>query len=641
MSAPRPLGEVESPRPLRAVGGHLAGSGWCVFPGLAPAPEIRLRVGDVVLAATSGLPRADVAQLLAGEPAAAHSGFTFAGRVPAGAHFAVCEARAPDGAWQPFKTLALVADRAPFAAVIDTPIARGTLHDRVKVAGWAVDRTAPVVELSLRYGHREITCTPGQPRADVPTLFPDSPHAARAGFVTDDFLVAGHGAVRVRARLADGRIVIAPTAVSFSVATDENHSSALDLTADRSPLPGHAPPRPREPVAPAAHTLNILFILPGSFASNNALHAAGLANELVAAGHRCAIAVAHDVETLAHHTAPAFVALTHAEAPAHRFADGRPADLVHAWTTRELVRRAAVAVLARNNARLVVHLEDNEHQILSHALGRDFLALNALDNAELDRLVPPELSHPHRSRDFLARADGVTVITEKLREFAPVAVRCHTLWPAADARFFYPRPRPEEFRRALQLPSGSTVLFYHGNTHAANAAEMRELYAAVARLNESGVPVTLIRTGLDTVDFLGAHAGRARQHVLELGQILHHRHLAPLMALADFFVQPGLPDAFNDYRFPSKLPEFFALGRPVILPRTNLGNIVRHGVDAFVLERADAAGIAGAVRELRADPALAARLADGAVRFAQEHFSWRRSAEALAKFYASLPTSTA
>jgi glycosyltransferase involved in cell wall biosynthesis len=58
-----------------------------------------------------------------------------------------------------------------------------------------------------------------------------------------------------------------------------------------------------------------------------------------------------------------------------------------------------------------------------------------------------------------------------------------------------------------------------------------------------------------------------------------------------------------------------------------------------VLERADAAGIARAVRELRADSALAGRLAEGAARFAAEHFSWRRSAEALAKFYAALAPS--
>ena len=111
------------------------------------------------------------------------------------------------------------------------------------------------------------------------------------------------------------------------------------------------------------------------------------------------------------------------------------------------------------------------------------------------------------------------------------------------------------------------------------------------------------------------------------------------MALADFFVQPGEADAFNDYRFPSKLPEFFALGRPVILPRTNLGTTVRHGVDAYVLAKADADGIASAVRELRADPRLTETLARGAVAFAAEHFSWRRRAEALAKFYRSLAAS--
>jgi glycosyltransferase involved in cell wall biosynthesis len=111
------------------------------------------------------------------------------------------------------------------------------------------------------------------------------------------------------------------------------------------------------------------------------------------------------------------------------------------------------------------------------------------------------------------------------------------------------------------------------------------------------------------------------------------------MALADIFVQPGVPDAFNDYRFPSKLPEFFALGRPVVLPRTNLGTALRHGVDAYVLDRADAAGIAGAVRALREDPALAERLARGATAYAAANFSWRRSAAALASFYAGLAAS--
>jgi glycosyltransferase involved in cell wall biosynthesis len=170
---------------------------------------------------------------------------------------------------------------------------------------------------------------------------------------------------------------------------------------------------------------------------------------------------------------------------------------------------------------------------------------------------------------------------------------------------------------------------------------MRELYAAVLRLNEGAVPVTLVRTGLDRVDFLGAMAPQVRPHVIELGQILHHRHLPPLMALADIFVQPGVPDPFNDYRFPSKLPEFFSVGRPVVLPKTNLGLHVRHGIDAYVLDRADAAGIAGAVRELRADRALYDRLSRGALEFGESHFSWARSGAGLASFYQSLAGSRA
>ena len=179
-------------------------------------------------------------------------------------------------------------------------------------------------------------------------------------------------------------------------------------------------------------------------------------------------------------------------------------------------------------------------------------------------------------------------------------------------------------------------MFYPGNVHAANQAEVRELYAAVAKLNQEGIETTLLRTGRDFCDFAGADAQAAARHVLHLGQIEKHHHFAPLLAIADFFVQPGEADEFNDYRFPSKLPEFFALGRPVILPLTNLGHSVRHGLDAFVLAKADAKGIAEAVRILKADASLRERLSAGASSFADRRFSWQRSAEGLLNFYHQL-----
>ncbi|MBX3749990.1 MAG: glycosyltransferase family 4 protein [Opitutaceae bacterium] len=638
MSTPALQGEIETPRPLRADGGRITITGWCCQIGAGSAPPVRLACADAILQLTARQARPDAAGLLPGEPAAANSGFTITGVVPPGVHLARLEAQASDGRWLTFRQFTIVASAEPFRAVVDTPIAAGTLRDRVKVGGWALDTAQPVTDLHLRYGHREIACRVDQERGDVPAAFPGVPHAARSGFVSDDFLVAGHGPVRVKARLADGRTVVAPTRVCFSIDRDENHAPDLDLTAARVGLPGEAPrPTSAASPTPASTPRNLLFILPGSFAANNALHVTALANELAAAGHACAVAVAHDLATLAHHAQPAFRGLLHQEATAGvEFPDGRGPNVIHAWTTRENVRRVTEQIRHRQGGRVVVHLEDNEHEILALTLGRPAGELAHLPEAELDRLVPGDLSHPRRSQEFLAKADGVTVITDRLREFVPQGRPCLTLWPAADARHFFPRRRPDAFREVLDETSGATVLFYHGNVHAANAREVRELYLAVLELNRSGCPTTLIRTGLDAVDFLGEQRDAVLPFVLNLGQILHHRHLAPLMALADIFVQPGTSDAFNDYRFPSKLPEFFSVGRPVILPRANLGCLVRHGTDAYVLERADAAGIARAVAELRRDPALADRLARGALAFADRHFSWRRSAAALASFYETL-----
>jgi glycosyltransferase involved in cell wall biosynthesis len=630
-------GEVESPRPLRAAGGKVVLVGWCLIEGQPVAPPIRLVTPAGTLPMGARVTRTDVPRLLPGQPAAAQCGFSLEGRLPAGVYLARLEAQLPGGGWQCFKDLSLAVESRPFAAGIESPASTGVVRQRAHVEGWALHPQQPLQSLHLRYGHQEIPCDLDRLRSDVPAAYPESPHAARAGFKSRVILSAGRGPLRLKARLADGSTVVVRTALEIDVATDENHDARLNFKATRINLPRPAPVRPPAPPDPASRALNVLFILPGSFASNSALHVAALANELSRAGHACAVAVPHDLETLAHLTTPAFRGLLHQDATTGVvFANNRGPDIIHAWTTRENVRGLTEKLRTHHGARVVVHLEDNEQEILALSLGRPAAELETLPDAELARLVPGDLSHPHRSREFLNRADAITVITESLRMLVPAGRPCHTITPAADARFFHPQPRPDEFRRNLDRPGDETVLFYHGNVHASNAAEVRELYAAVWQLNRAGTPVTLIRTGLDQLDFLGPLAASVAPHVLSLGQIPHHRHLPALMALADIFVQPGGPDAFNDYRFPSKLPEFFALGRPVVLPRANLGTQVRHGVDAYVLDQADAAGIATAITALRQDHALHARLSQGAVAFADRHFSWPRSAAALAKFYATL-----
>ena len=183
----------------------------------------------------------------------------------------------------------------------------------------------------------------------------------------------------------------------------------------------------------------------------------------------------------------------------------------------------------------------------------------------------------------------------------------------------------------------AVLLFYGGNVHQGNAEDMQELYQAVVQMNEEGVPARLLRTGHTLPGCIPEPLLRsASSYVLDLGWIPRNRDVAPLMALADILVQPGRDDVFNAQRVPSKLPEFFSVGRPVILPKTNLGRLARHKKDAYVLEIADAAGIVRAVAHLRANPALAATLAAGSAAFASEHCSWPRAAARLAACYRSV-----
>lgn len=637
---PQLHGEVETPRPLRMRDGVVTLTGWSLVAGQSIPPAVRLHTAAGIIPLAQRQPRGDVPRLLPAEPAAGDCGFVLRGRLRPGAYIATLQAQSLDGIWHNFKSLSLVVESPSLVATIEIPAGADLIHERVEVEGWALHPQQRVQALTLRYGHQSIPCDLGRPRPDLARTQADTPQAANAGFKSKTILSAGRGPLRLKARLADGSVALARTSRIIAIDEDENHSAALQLSADRIPLPGYGNLTPSVP-ARASQRRNILFVLYGNFTSNSALQVSALANELTAAGHSCAVAVPHDKQTLSHQLSPGFRALLHAEAidQGGNFPDDRGPDFIHAWTTRENVRETSLAVQHRHGGRIIIQLEDNERQLLARQLDQSPEQLEALSDSALDARVPSDLSHPHRSREFLAAADGVTIIVDRLREFIPPGKPYAEIWPAADSRYFFPRPLPAEFRRALQLAPTATVLFYHGNTHAANADEVRELYAAVADLNEAGQPTVLIRAGIDSVDFLGTLAARVRPHVLELGQILNHRHLPPLMALADIFVQPGAPDAFNDYRFPSKLPEFFAIGRPVILPRTNLGLQLRHGTDAYVLDRADAPGIAAAITHLRRDPALAERLAQGAIAYSEKHFDWRRSAAALANFYQTLAPS--
>ena len=383
---------------------------------------------------------------------------------------------------------------------------------------------------------------------------------------------------------------------------------------------------------------NILFVLYHDFGANSAIHVHNFANNLAAFGNSVAVAIPGG-ENLGTGLGKKQYSVLHFRDLggdwSKLYPDAKPPDIVHAWTPRENVRLFCERLRALCSFTLFVHLEDNEELILEANLGAPFAYLATAPNLE----VPEDLSHPRRYREFLESAAAVTIIMDRLSEFVPDGRPKLELWPGADRTLFYPRPKDAATLDGLGIPRENIVLCYTGNVHSANAREVRSLYVATAILNRQGIPTTLLRAGRDYCPFLGPDDAWARQISIDIGYI-KHVSVPTILALADYLVQPGAGDAFNDYRLPAKLSEFFAMGRPVILPETNVGRYVEHGKDAWVMPRVDANGIVKSIQHLNDHPAERQRLAEGALAFAERYFDWTKNSRQLADFYSAVVRET-
>src|SRR5262249_35417972 len=242
------------------------------------------------------------------------------------------------------------------------------------------------------------------------------------------------------------------------------------------------------------------------------------------------------------------------------------------------------------------------------------------------------ISHPLRMRRFLGGAAGITVIIDRLLEFQPDGVPAEVVWPAFEPDLFTSDPGEPDLRRSLGIEDGDGGIVYPGNPHDSNAGEVRSLYLAVAAVNRTGRPLKLVRLGRDFVRFVEPELSGVQEHVVRV-PLQPRSEVGRYLRLADVLVQPGRPGDFNDYRFPSKLTEFLATGRPVALPRANVGRFLEDGEECVLLRRGDALEIAAVLERLLADDELRVRLGRGARAFAERSFSWPASAERLKRFY--------
>ena len=362
---------------------------------------------------------------------------------------------------------------------------------------------------------------------------------------------------------------------------------------------------------------NVLFVVAQGIESNSGYHVQWYANSLIQQGANCVVAVPDQV---VQDRSDNLWVVAHSDiefkSPVELFRNGRGADVVVAWTPREIVRKCVQSLFDKKPSRLVVHMEDNEEYLTEVSTGLSKQDLSALSLVQLDNIVPRDRYHPVRGRRFLRQANAVTYLIDILGRYASSDGLQAEISAPINESLFYERPINYGLRNEFGISDTECVIVYSGNVHDANADEVLVLYKAVRHLQQSGHAARLIRTGKNTGSVATELADQFESlpGLIDLGWVDRLR-LAEISACANLFVQPGGSNPFNDERVPSKLPEYFALGRPVVMSRCNIGHKAQHLSDAYLTDCSDIDAIIKAVTVILEDRSLMERLSVGARRF--------------------------
>ena len=238
---------------------------------------------------------------------------------------------------------------------------------------------------------------------------------------------------------------------------------------------------------------------------------------------------------------------------------------------------------------------------------------------------------------FRRRADGTTVICSALGERAQqLGVKPDTIQlirNGADTESFTPGAALAA-RQELNLEAQADWIGYVGTIFQRDALLMAKAFDRVLELNPKA---RLLITGYCPTDL--RKLVQQPQAVMQTGAVEQAR-LLQYLAACDLFWLPLNDTQANRGRFPMKLTDYMAVGRPIVA--TAVGDIpaVFAGQAIGALSAAEPEAFAQATVRILNDPAAKAQLGQNARKAAEEHFQWATISNELDRFYQKILEAT-
>jgi glycosyltransferase involved in cell wall biosynthesis len=254
-----------------------------------------------------------------------------------------------------------------------------------------------------------------------------------------------------------------------------------------------------------------------------------------------------------------------------------------------------------------------------------------LDLCEAPWTLKPRKSLVEKMASPLWGADGVICISRFLEDW----LHQENTRTGRNVRHLYVPILADinEIHPAASLPTGKTVLFAGSPAY---DETLRFLLAAMEVVWVTHADCQVVITGGPTELTLGPVAkgrgGRLRYAgFMERGRLLGEYSASAVLAI------PLFDDVRSHARFPSKLGEYLASGRPVVTNRVGeIPRFLEDGMSACVTEPGDTAAFAGAICRLLEHPARGQAMGRKGRQIAERHFHYANYGARLCEFFSSL-----
>lgn len=219
-----------------------------------------------------------------------------------------------------------------------------------------------------------------------------------------------------------------------------------------------------------------------------------------------------------------------------------------------------------------------------------------------------------RCERFVCRhADLIAVVSTPLKQhLAALGVpdeRMVVVPNGADPTIFRPNPAARAaLRRRYGLPADRVIVGFSGILRPWHGAEL--LLEATARLGpRRPFHILFVGDGPSRLDVEALARARGLSDRVTVTGRVPHEDLPEYLAAFDVGVSPRA----TFYASPMKVPEYMAVGLPVVAPRTpNLADLIVDGQDGLLFKADDAADLAGVLKRLVDDEQVRLRLGGAA-----------------------------